>query len=100
MELREFLISDAYVVTAQILSFISFGEAHFCLFVFRICICFFVFSFLAKMNHQFAIFISSLSVINKWKIKQFKDNFFYHLSALRFDSTHARVIKNSIRIQM
>ena len=99
MELREFLISDANVVTAQILSFISFGEAHFCLFVFRICICF-VFSFLAKMNHQFAIFISSLSVINKWKIKQFKDNFFYHLSALRFDSTHARVIKNSIRIQM
>lgn len=29
------------------------------------------------MNHQFAIFISSLSVINKWKIKQFKDKFFF-----------------------
>lgn len=43
VELREFLISDAYVVTTQILSFISFGEAHFCLFVFRICICFFRF---------------------------------------------------------
>ena len=29
MELREFLISDAYVVTAQILSFISFGAFLF-----------------------------------------------------------------------